>query len=299
MPDSREILRSASDTLLAMRGQTLDFIEIAKPSNMAFAVQLLKIVSKLSPLVGNLIEFKTVDFLNADNPFADCGHWVRQDPGFPDALFLSDNISPNPGVEIKAWFPLATEITGRFRESQKRFVNDEISLCILAWLPDYLICGRPRIIGVCMVPCLEVARSRDAHYPNPPDYLVVEPEDTSNRASNLRQTNTIGHKWQDTETQLQEAINLVNSWNIGSYSIDPTYQDKMKELIRRFVYRIDTNYAKLDRIDNQRIEQFKKEMLDMEFCGMCIGEWRRILNDENAARQAFHEFLDIQASTRE
>ena len=45
------------------------------------------------------------------------GEWIRQDPGFPDALFKSSIIQPNPGIEIKAWFPFATEITARFKDS--------------------------------------------------------------------------------------------------------------------------------------------------------------------------------------
>ncbi len=39
-----------------------------------------------------------------------------------------------------------------------------------------------------------IAEARDQHYHKPPDYLVVEPEDTSRRTKNLRQTNTNGYK---------------------------------------------------------------------------------------------------------
>ena len=40
-------------------------------------------------------------------------------PGFPDTIFIGPNVTPSPGFEIKAWFPLATEITARFKDSQK------------------------------------------------------------------------------------------------------------------------------------------------------------------------------------
>lgn len=299
MPNQQDILRRADEALLAMRGRVLHFIEIAKPDNMAFALQLSRIISKLSPIVGNLIEFQSVDFLNSDNLYGELGHWIRQDPGFPDALFQSDFIQPNPGVEIKAWFPLATEMTGRFRESQKRFFNGEINLCILAWLPGHLIYGQPQIIGAITIPCLEIAVSRDCHYSNPPDYLVVEPEDTSSRSKNVRQTNTIGHKWQDTDARMLEARQLVEAWELGAYSVEPAYQEKMKELIGSFAYRMDTNYAKLDRINNPKIERFKAEILNMVFRGMTINEWRRILANERAAASAFHEFLDIQKDISE
>lgn len=44
------------------------------------------------------------------------GEWIRQGSGFSDALFKSNTISPNPGIEIKAWFPFATVITARFKD---------------------------------------------------------------------------------------------------------------------------------------------------------------------------------------
>jgi hypothetical protein len=69
-----------------------------------------KVISKLSPLLGNLIEFNTVEFLNKQKAFSPFGKWKRQDPGFPDTIF-SGSIQPTPGLEIKAWFPLATEIS--------------------------------------------------------------------------------------------------------------------------------------------------------------------------------------------
>ena len=70
-----------------------------------------------------MIEFSTVDLLN-ETDWKNEGKWIRQDPGFPDALFKSDTIVPNLGIEIKAWFPLATEITARFKDSVTIFEND-------------------------------------------------------------------------------------------------------------------------------------------------------------------------------
>ena len=47
------------------------------------AVNLSKVISKLSPLLGNLIEFNSVEFLNGKSDFQGIGKWVRQDA--PDA----------------------------------------------------------------------------------------------------------------------------------------------------------------------------------------------------------------------
>ena len=149
----------------------------------------------LPPIVANLIEVNTCEFLNDKPEFAGQGIWRRQDPGFPDIVFDGD-VKPTPGFEIKAWFPLATEITARFKDSQDHFVDDRTYVAMIAWLPEYLIFGRPKALGVVVASGASVAEARDSHYHNPPDYLVLEPEDTSKRTRNLQQTNTNGHKWQ-------------------------------------------------------------------------------------------------------
>jgi hypothetical protein len=198
--NSKEVLTSASLHLQDLAGHVFDLLAISKPISPDAAVNLAKVVSKLSPLLGNLIEFNTVEFLNDQPEYKSLGVWKRQDPGFPDAIF-EGSISPQPGFEIKAWFPLATEITARFKDSQNHFKDDQTYVCLLAWLPDQLIFGKPQIIDVCVVSGRSVAEARDTHYHNPPDYLMLEPEDTTTRTRNLQQTNTNGYKWQGTPKQ--------------------------------------------------------------------------------------------------
>ena len=115
-----------------------------------------------------------VEFLNDQPEFTGLGVWKRQDPGFPDTIFEGP-ITPTAGFEIKAWFPLATEITARFKDSQNHFTQEQTNICMLAWLQDQLIYGKPYIIDVCVVSGGSVAKARDDHYHNPPDYLVLEP----------------------------------------------------------------------------------------------------------------------------
>src|SRR6266571_65121 len=112
----REILESASKHLQGLSGHVFDLLTISKPISPDAAVNLSKVVSKLSPLLGNLIEFNTVEFLNDQPEYEGLGRWQRQDPGFPDTVFLGPGVTPTPGFEIKAWFPLATEITARFKD---------------------------------------------------------------------------------------------------------------------------------------------------------------------------------------
>ena len=209
---AQEVLTLASAHLQGLSGHVFDVLTLSKPISPTAAVNLSKVASKLSPLLGNLIEFNTVEFLNDHPEYQGLGEWQRQDPGFPDTIFVGPTVTPSPGFEIKAWFPLATEITARFKDSQNHFREDQTNVCMLAWLPDRLIFGKPKIIDVCIVSGRSVAEARDNHYHNPPDYLVLEPEDTTARTRNLQQTNTNGYKWQGTSKQFGEARKLVETW---------------------------------------------------------------------------------------
>jgi hypothetical protein len=272
-----------------LEGHVFDVLTLAKPVSVEAAVNLVKVISKLSPLLGNLIEINTVEVLNAKTEFRPFGKWIRQDPDFPDTI-LQGGISPVPGFEIKAWFPLATEITARFKDSQRHFIHDNTGVVILAWLPERLIYGKPKIIGVCVVSGKSVAAARDLHYHNPPGYVVIEPEDTKQRTRNLRQTNTNGYKFQGTGRQLLQAAAVVRSWGPGgkNYKPTPDYQSKLRMLTSRFPYRLDTNFAKIDRIEHAGIEAFKKAIGRKRFFGMPVNQWGRVLagGDDSTIRGA-------------
>ncbi len=53
--------------------------------------------------------------------------------GFPDSIFAG-KITPIPGFEIKTWFPLATEITARFKDTQNYFKSDNIIYMLFCYL---------------------------------------------------------------------------------------------------------------------------------------------------------------------
>jgi hypothetical protein len=291
-----EVIDLARGHLEGLAGHVFDVMEVAKPVSPNAAVNLAKIISKLSPLVGNLIEFNTVEYLNDQPDFMDFGTWRRQDPGFPDTVF-DGNISPTPGFEIKAWFPLATEITARFKDSQNHFLEDQTYVAMLAWLPEFLLFGKPKIIAIVAVSGLSVAKARDDHYHNPPDYLVLEPENTTSRTANLQQTNTNGYKFQGTPTQFTDAQNLVQSWGPGgtTYLPTPEYQLRLRELIARFPYRLDTNFAKMDRIVHPEIEIFKTRVHGSTFHGKTIGAWNRLLSSggEESVKDAMAQTFNV------
>lgn len=294
--NTQEVIDLAREYLNGLVGHDFAVLEVTKPVSPDAAVNLAKIISKLSPLVGNLIEFNTVEYLNDQPAFIGLGRWRRQDPGFPDTVF-DGGVTPTPGFEIKAWFPLATEITARFKDSQYHFIHDQTHVAILAWLPEFLIFGKPKIVGIVVVSGASVAKARDDHYHNPPDYLVLEPGDTTARTSNLQQTNTNGYKFQGTPMQFSEAQAVVQAWGAdgSAYLPNRQYQAMLHELMGRFPYRLDTNFAKMDRIVHANIEAFKTRVYNTEFQGRMIGEWNWLLSKggEEAIRQALGEQFDI------
>ena len=110
---TKEAIEIAGRHMKGLAGHEFDLLTIAKPVSPEAAPNLAKVIFKLSPLLGNLIKFNTGKHLSDKTEFEGLGKW-RQDPGFPDAIFEGD-ITPTPGFEIKTWFPLATEITARFK----------------------------------------------------------------------------------------------------------------------------------------------------------------------------------------
>ncbi len=294
--NTQDVIKIASHHLDSLSGHIFDLLNISKPISVDAAVNLAKVISKLSPLLGNLIEFNTVEFLNKQDEFSSFGRWQRQDPGFPDTIFLG-NIQPTPGLEIKAWCPLSTEITARFKDSQNHFQFDQTYVAVLAWLPEKIIYGQPRIVDICVVSGLSVAVARDNHYHNPPDYLVLEPEDTTQRTVNLQQTNTNGYKFQGSAKEFLEAQKIVESWGVEGRIYRPTreYQLNLRQLLSRYKYRLDTNFAKMDRIVHPGIKEFKQRVFNIQVSGMTIRQWNKLLSSprEDTIKQAFQKYLQI------
>jgi hypothetical protein len=276
----QEVLNRASSHIYTLKGNTMNVVDISKPPTLEYAEHLAKVVSKLSPLVGNMIEFNVCDELNTLD-WKELGKWKRQDPGFPDTVFESE-IIPQPGIEIKTWFPLATEITARFKDSVNHFKDDQTLVAVVAWLPEFIIYGKPKIIDVWIGTGLSLAKARDKHYHRPPDYLVFEPEDTSSRTSNLQQTNTNGYKFQGDSKLLNVAEDYIKSWGKDgkTYSPDSEYQLKLKELLGKFPYRLDTNFAKIDRIQHKGLEEFKTKVLNTELHGRSLKKWSKLIGNK-------------------
>lgn len=115
--NNQQALQIASQAVNRLKGHSLDILTVTKPRDIQSAIELSKVVSKLSPIVGNTLESIIAQYLNTLQVWPENSIWTRQDPDFPDVV-LTGMSYPRPGLEVKAWFPLATEITARFRDSQ-------------------------------------------------------------------------------------------------------------------------------------------------------------------------------------
>ncbi|MFC7941631.1 hypothetical protein ACFUPZ_00070 [Microbacterium oxydans] len=286
MPTNDELLESlerANQALLDLAGEDVDAIEV-KSVVTEEAPFLAKIVSKLSPMVGNLMEQRIVELL--DKTSLDGYGWHRQDPGFPDAILRTeDGVSTDTGFEIKAWYVLSTEITGRFKESQNLLAGKNVNVAIVAWCMSHLIYGKPKILGVLTVSGAELAASRDNHYHKPPGYLIVEPQDTSARTANLQQSNVNGFKLQESDTNaaVLRAVREDYSKRFGTQPDPhtPTAQAEAVDLMNKLVYRLDTNFAKIDRVGNADVEAFKKKILAERYLGKSFAQWIKVFADLN------------------
>lgn len=273
----------AEDALLSLGGEAVPALTVhsLKTEDAPF---LGRIVSKLSPMIGNLLEARLIELLDED---ALPGfRWIRQDPGFPDAALIQpDGMMSGMGYEVKAWYVLSTELTGRFRESANLLAARGVRVVIVAWMLDHVVFGTPKVLDVITVAGQSVAEYRDRHYHNPPAYITVEPGDTTARTRNLQQTNVNGYRLQETDAaRLTEAARFARHHE--GYGRDPhslEAQRLSRDLMNRFNYRLDTNFAKIDRIDHPDIEAFKARVLGFEFEGRTVVRWVRILkalNDE-------------------
>lgn len=282
-------LARANQALLELAGEDVDAIEV-KSVRAEEAPFLAKIVSKLSPMVGNLMEQRIVELLD-ESALHGYG-WHRQDPGFPDAILKTDaGDSTNTGFEIKAWYVLSTEITGRFKESQNILAGRRVNVAIVAWCMSHLIYGKPKILGVLTVPGTELAASRDKHYHQPPENLTIEPQDTTARTANLQQSNVNGFKLQEADSDPAVLQAVRADYARRRRKPDPHTAESQAdalELQNKLVYRLDTNFAKIDRVGNADVEKFKRQILAERYLGKSFAEWIKVFVDLNGKDDARH-----------
>ncbi|MXW75655.1 MAG: hypothetical protein F4Z58_06385 [Acidimicrobiaceae bacterium] len=270
---AKEEMNRASKRLRDSIGEKLSTITISSTSSDE-AVFLGQNVSKLSPLIGNLIERRIPSLLSQDASRGSL-KWKRQDPDFPDAVLFDEGTPTGAGFEVKAWFPMTTEITGRFRESQNLLAGKDIRVAVVAWMLSDIVFGTPQIVGILVADALSIARARDQHYHNPPYYICEEPQDTASRTRNLQQTNVLGFKLQDGDINRLHAVMNLSGLSDATDSETEEGRALSRDLLATATYRQDSNFAKIDRIKHPEVEGFKANILAQQFRGRPIADWAK------------------------
>lgn len=267
----------AVDRLRSLVGRTIDVIQIAglRPDDAAL---LGSNISKLSPFVSTMLERSVVDELTGVEP--DHGYtWARQDPGFPDAGVVDpDGLFTGDGIEVKCWYVLASEITGRFRESQRHLEGHDVRIALVPWVMSHIVFGSPVILDVAIIDAMSLAQARDAHYHDPPHYLVAKPEDTSDRGAQLQQTNVEGFVLQSMSDEVRtDAERFVARMGREPDPHHPDTSALVRYLMERARYRRDSNFSKIDRVRHPQVESFKTSIQGRAHAGLPLTAWRRIL----------------------
>ena len=245
-------------------GYKIKEIEIKESSKYDFNSHLNTTISKLSPLISNIIEFDLCHYLNLWNIF-DGGYWERNESSFPDLRFISrqpKNIVQ--GIEVKAWEVNSTEITCRFRESLLNFKQNNIYVLLFGWRLEEIYKGTPVLLDFWYGQGEKVAYNRDKEYFNPPHNLIIEPYDNNDKNKSLKQTNSIGLIFQGNKEERTEAEKEVDTWlkrhnekDIIYYKSSLKGQVFLNRLRSKYKYRVDTNFGKMDRFKYDGIDEFK------------------------------------------
>jgi hypothetical protein len=92
-----------------------------------------------------------------------------------------------------------------------------------------------------------------------------------------------GYRLQDDSLDSLDEARRVAMTSAG-YRVEPHTSEAQAlalELMNSYRYRLDTNFAKIERIDNQDIERFKAHMLATIHEGRTVSSWTRLLRDLN------------------
>jgi len=283
-----EEFQRAIGALATLASRPVDLLTVKSLGPEIDAVLIAKNISKLSPFVSTQLENAVIQTLT-EVPGAQGVSWQRQDPGFPDAGLTHNGIQTGHGIEAKAWYVCGTEITARFRASQTVLIGKRVYVILVAWIMSDIVFGTPTILDYELFDAADVARVRDEHYHKPLGYVVVEPEDTTDRTANLQQANVMGFKLQTTDAGRVGSMDVLvgDAW-------EPPYSERSRSLVKvlrqNLEYREETNFAKLDRIDHPGIEAFKSRVLTRDYRGRTVAEWTDVLrgltSSDVATRQA-------------
>lgn len=276
-------------------GRTMDVLTVNKCDEDA-VVEFLKNMSKLSSLMSVQIETRALKRVNAlyGDQLPDNAGWVINEriggEKYPDLAFADFDFQPSsdwvwPGVEIKAWCPFATEMSGRMMKGQSIMQKYPDQLLLVAWLPEHLLYGKPQVIGTWVGDGLEMAKSRDEYWHDPPRSLILEPDFSPDREAHKQHTNVDRYLWDDSDAKLDEAREMARDLDLlgTAYSYEDDYQRRVRQLYSTFTYKKGTNFRKLNRLHHDPLDTFPERIRQNTMIeGKTLAEWNTLLKKGNA-----------------
>lgn len=286
---------------------TVDVVELNRCNENA-VTEFLKNISKLSPLISVEIETRARDHLRSE--FSDILpsniNWVVNEriegEKYPDLALADLQFDPPSnwvwaGIEIKAWCPLATEISGRMMKGQSIMEEYPDQLVLIVWLPENLLYGEPKILATWVGEGQDIAKARDDHWhwvldrdASTKSSLILEPDFSPDRDPHKQHTNVYRYKWDDDSEGSQEKLDELEerAEELGiidePYSPEDEFQKKVQTLRGEFseYFTEGSNFRKIGRCHYDELEEFQERFKKETFVeGKSVAQWESCLKNGN------------------
>ncbi len=246
MPPAIESKR-VREALLALEGSIIEDFKLPLPGN-------LKDIAKAGALVSGVIEDRIPELLNRvrDRTWDEDGglqpyEFRRSTIGFPD-IELVDRANPSSvlfEIEAKSWYILSGDlITARFLTAANA-MHEGTVVAIVAWMLDGVVSGSPKLLRIYSDDAHRLAAVRDEKWEQiepAGSHRVVQPENTPGTPRSLTRIQTRGEIYQG-----------------GEWKKDAD------------------NFGKLDRLYDEQLTTFQKEVLALQAAGKTLSQWRAFI----------------------
>lgn len=290
--DTQEHVNDATEELVEwLEDRKFDIVTMNKCDEDA-VLDLAENLSQLTSLISVQIEANAIKHLNQElsEDLPEDVRWARNDrihgEKYPDLALADMSIQGEedvsdrvwPGIEIKAWCPFATEITGRLKKGQSVLKHAPSTVVLVCWMPENLIYGKPKIFDIWVGDAMEMAKSRDNYWNEPPKDIIVEPDYSPDREAHKQHTNVTRYRLMNSEDESEAKEKAKELGILGEpHSYESDYQEKLDELRRAFSYKKGSNnFRKLQRLHHPSLQEFiEKAPQRNAVMGKTFAEWKK------------------------
>lgn len=215
------------------------------------------IVSKLSGFLSNLVEISVSHWLNKNILDKDM-EWKRVEGSFPDVQLYRKGVKTKYGLEVKVVCSGAQEASARFRHSREMLDEGSVLVCLFAWrVSDD---GEVNFFTSWFMDAAILADIRDQYVTLPKG--IYQWPDNSGQKMNTQQSDVRYLTLQNQRKYLVAASQMVMKWKEDNPCKTKPHEQKeiMILLGEKFGYKNDTNFGKLQRINDETLKKFLKQV---------------------------------------